>query len=153
MAKISVHRQIDAPVPVVFKAVSDIGNFPNISEEVIKIEFLTDQQHGVGTKFRETRLMKNQEHLTELEVTEYTENESIRMVTDSHGTVWDTVFSVTPAENGCELDIAMDARPHKLMPKILNPFLKGMFRRGMETYIDTLKSYCEAQTENVSSNP
>lgn len=32
--------------------------------------------------------------MTELEVTEFVENDHVRYVTDSHGTVWDTVMSV-----------------------------------------------------------
>lgn len=38
------------------------------------------QQVGVGTRFRETRLMNGREQAVELEVAEYTENKCVRMI-------------------------------------------------------------------------
>ena len=60
--------------------------------------FLSEVRTGVGTRFRETRLMHGKERSTELEVTEYVENERVRMVADTDGTVWDSVFVVSPVE-------------------------------------------------------
>ena len=92
MTRTIVARTIDAPVDVVFKAVSEVGNLPNTVPDIVKVEFLSDVKSGVGTRFRETRLMNGKESMTELEVTEFIDNEHVRMVADSHGTVWDSVF-------------------------------------------------------------
>ena len=141
MTQVTVKRTIDAPPAVIFKTVSDIENLPNTSEDVLRIEFLTEQRSGVGTRFRETRRMKkDKEMVTELEVTEYDPAGRVRMVADSHGTVWDTLFTVSPEG---ELTISMDCRAHKLLPRLLNPLFKGMFRRGMEKHLDALESYCQ----------
>ena len=93
--------------------------------------------------FRETRRMKSKEMVTELEVTEYELNNYVRMVADSHGTVWDSLFTVKPSGEGTEITITMDARAHKLLPKLLNPVFKGLFRRGLEKHMDGFKAYCE----------
>ena len=143
----TVTRTIDAPIETVFQSVSDIESFPDIQPEVLSIEFLTESRSGQGTRFRETRRHGKQEMVTELEVTEFVENERIRMVTDSHGTVWDTIFVVRPEGSGAELSITMDARPHKLLPKIMNPLLKGTFRKGIESYADLLRDHCEGARE------
>ena len=79
----------------------------------MKFEFLSDTHTGVGTRFRETRVMKGKEQPTELEITEYIENERVRMVADSHGTVWDTVFSVALYGDGTRLTMVMDARAYQ----------------------------------------
>ena len=78
-------------------------------------------------------------------MTEFVENERARMVADTHGTIWDTTFSVRTVGADVELTIAMDARPHKLLPKLMNPLMKPMFRKGMERHIDKLRAYCEAR--------
>lgn len=44
----------------------------------VNVLFLTDSEKGVGTKFRETRMMGKREAGTELEVTEYVPNERVR---------------------------------------------------------------------------
>jgi len=80
----------------VFKAISDIANLPNVVPEIERIEFLSECVSGAGTRFRETRRMLGKENVTEPEVTEYVENDRVRMVAGSHGTVWDSVFVVAP---------------------------------------------------------
>ena len=80
MRPISTTRQIDAPIEKVFAAVSDVRNFSEAVPHIVKVEFLTDQKTGVGTRFRETRLMGGKEASTELEVTEYVENDRVRIV-------------------------------------------------------------------------
>ena len=106
MTRTIVSRTVDAPLDVVFKAVSDIGNLPSTVPDIVKVEFLSDVISGVGTRFRETRLMNGKESTTELEVTEFIDNERVRMVADSHGTVWDSVFTVKATGGQTELAAA-----------------------------------------------
>ena len=147
MTRIAVSRTIAAPADVVFRTVADIENLPSTVGGVQRVEFLSERRSGVGTRFRETRLHKGREMVTELEVTEYAENQHVRMVADSHGTVWDSLFTVRPSRDPggdhVELTITMDARAHKLLPKLLNPLLAGMFRKGMEKHMDEVKAFCE----------
>ena len=143
MTRAIVARTIDAPVDVVFKAVSEVGNLPNTVPDIVKVEFLSDVKSGVGTRFRETRLMNGKESMTELEVTEFIDNEHVRMVADSHGTVWDSVFAVKATGGQTELVLTMDAKAHKLLPKLMNPLVKGLIKKGLEKHMDAVKAYCE----------
>ncbi len=136
-------RSIRAPLEKVFSTVADIRQFSKALPHVVSFEFLSDMEIGVGTRFRETRLMKGKESVTELEVTEYVENDHARMVADSHGTVWDTVFSVKEEEGHTVLTMTMDARAYKLMPKLMNPLIKGMITKAVESDMDQVKAYCE----------
>lgn len=144
MTSVTVSREIAASADVVFRAVSEVETLPQSNPDVVGVEFLTESRTGVGTRFIESRRMGKKVHKTELEITEQSESERVRMVADSHGTVWDTLFTVTPAGEKTRLDITMDARANKLLPKLLNPLFKGMFRKGMAKYIDQIAAYCEA---------
>jgi len=144
MGRTTVSRTIQAPIETVFDAVAHIENFSKAVPHITKVEFLSDTRSGVGTRFRETRLMGSREASTELEVTEYVPNDHVRLVTDQAGTVWDTVFTVRPADAGAvELTMVMDANAHRLMAKIMNPLIKGMIRRHIEKDMDAVKAYCE----------
>ena len=143
MVRITVTRGINAPVDLIFKAVSDIEQLPEVVPEVVKTEFLSEVRSGMGTRFRETRLMNRKESVTELEVTEYVANDRVRMIADSHGTVWDSVFTVKAIVAKSELTLTMDAKAYKLIPRLLNPFLKGLFKKGLEKHMDEVKAYCE----------
>jgi len=149
MSRITVSHTIQAPVATVFKAVTDIEHLPDSNPDVVRVDFLSDQKSGAGTRFRETRSARGKEMVTELEVTEHVENEHARFVTDSGGTVWDTVFTFrpkgSPAGSATELVIQLDARPHKLLARVMVPLIKGMVRKGMEKHIDALREYCERQ--------
>ncbi len=143
MTRVTVSREINAPAEHVFATIADIGSLPDKDPDVLRVEFVGTRRQGVGTRFREVRAMKRRELVTELEVTEYEPGERIRMVTDSHGTVWDTVYRVSPTRGGAAVSISMDARAHKLLPRLLNPLMKGMFRKGMQKHLESLQAYCE----------
>ena len=144
MTRTTVTRHIEAPIDTVFDTVAHIEKYSEAVPHIVKVEFLSEQRSGVGTRFRETRLMGKKEACTELEVTEYVENDHIRIVTDTHGTVWDTVFTVKPASGGgVDLTMVMDANAHKFLPKLINPLIKGMIQKVIEKDMDAVKAYCE----------
>jgi len=143
MATITVSRTINASVDKVFRAISEVSNLPDTNPDIVNIEFLSERQSGVGTRFIETRIMNGKDSKTELEVTEFNENERIRMVADSHGTVWDSIFTIKPTENKVVLTLSMDAKAHKLLPKLLNPVMKGLYKKGLEKHMDALQNFCE----------
>ncbi len=145
MSSITVTKQINAPKALVFKTVSDIRDFSKAIPEIINVEFLSTREYGVGTKFRETRDMNGREVSTELEVTEFEENEHIRIVSDTMGTLWDSIFTVKEKDGGTELILMMDANAYKLLPKLINPLMKGVMRKALEKDMVAVKRYCEAE--------
>lgn len=143
MSPITVTRSINAPIDTVFRTVAHINEFSRAIPHIVNVEFLTEQQTGVGTRFRETRLMQGKEAVTELEVTEYVENEHVRIIADSHGAVWDTVFRVSSDGGPTELTMVMESRPYKLAAKMMNALIGGMIRKAVETDMDLVQAYCE----------
>ena len=145
MALLSATRTIAAPVDRVFDTVAHIENFRKALPSITNVQFLTESKTGVGTRFRETRVMRGRESTTVLEVTEYQPNERVRLVSDAGGTIWDTVFTVKAADGGTDLSLAMDARPYKLAARIMNPLVSRMIRKAIEGDMDAVKAYCEQQ--------
>ena len=143
MTQTRTSREIEASPEVVFETVAHIENFWQAVPAITNVEFPTETKSGVGTRFRETRLMKGRAATTELEVTEYETDTRIRLVSDEGGTVWDTVFTVAPKGSGTELTMVMDARPHKLLAKVTTPLMGRMIAKAIESDMDAVKSYCE----------
>lgn len=136
-------RAIAAPVPLVFATVADITRYSQAIPHVVRIEFLSETHLGVGTRFRETRLMKGREACTELEVTEWVQDDHVRLVAGSHGTTWDSVFAVAPAPDGTVLTLTMDGRAAALLPRIMMVLIHGMVQRAVEGDMDAVKAFCE----------
>lgn len=84
-------------------------------------------------------MTKGVEASTELEVTEYVENDRVRIVSEAGGAVWDTVFTVSPAGGRTELTMTMDARPAKLTL----PVVMRMIRKAVISDVDAVKAFCE----------
>lgn len=144
VAPITARRTIDAPIGKVFDTVAHIKNFSEAIPHITRVEFLTDHHRGVGARFRETRVMRGREATTDLEVTEYIENHTVRLVSDSGGTTWDTVFRVRDVGGSTELLIPMTVEPHTLMAKLVTPLVKGMVGKAVEADMDAIKAYCES---------
>lgn len=145
MTQIKVTTDIAAPLPLVFQTIADIREFSKVVPDIVNVEFLTEQQLGKGTRFVETRLMHGKEASTELEVTEYVDNDKIRLVADSHGTIWDTTFTVTEQNGQTTLVMIMDAKAYKLLPKLMNPLIKGAVTKAVASDMAQVKAFCENQ--------
>jgi carbon monoxide dehydrogenase subunit G len=143
MSIITIHCSIDAPKEVVFRTISDIRNFAEAVPDIVDVSFISDSKTGVGTRFKETRLIGGREHTEELEVTEYDENNSIRLVTDSNGTVWDSLFTVSDDHGATKLTLVMEAKAYKFMAKIMNPLMKYFINKAVGKDMDAVKAYCE----------
>lgn len=144
MTKTIVTKTIKAPPEVIFRALSDVALLPRVIPEVVKTELLSATKTGVGTRFRETRMTNGREMETVLEVTEFVQDERIRMVADSHGTVWDSVFTLKTDGWRTELQLVMEAKGYRLMAKIMNLLFQSLYRRGIERHLDAVRDYCES---------
>ena len=138
---------IKAPLDTVFKTISNASEFSNAIPHILEVEFLGDIREGVGTKFRETRLMNKRKATTTLEVTEYSKNERIRMVSKAGGTTWDSLFTLNQEENIVILSLEMKAIPHHILARIMNHFIKGMLEKALNDDLNSIKKYCENEDE------
>ncbi|MEZ6094883.1 MAG: SRPBCC family protein [Pirellulaceae bacterium] len=138
-----INLRVHAKHEDVFEVISDVRNFAKAVPDITKVEFLTDQKSGEGTRFREFRQMKDKEHSTVLSVTEMVPNRMIRMVADAGGAEWDSVFSVVPRDDETDLSMKMVARPHNFLAKLMLPLMRSMIRKAVEKDMVAVKEYCE----------
>lgn len=149
MNAIHISRTIAAPLDLVFQTVSDVRNFREAVPHITHVEFLTDQQDGAGTRFRETRSMNGRIHTVELEVAECIDNDRVRMISDAGGTIWDTMFTVAKGSDNVTLEMQMDIKPYTLFARIMTPLVRGMVVKGVESDMDAVKAFCESKREQA----
>lgn len=142
---VTTDREVNAEIEKVFSTLADISNFKHAVPGIVNVEFLSEQQYGVGTRFRETRLMNGKEASTELEVTELVENEQIRIISDAGGAIWDTEFRVSNEGPIVKMRMQMDARPYTLFSQLVTPTILTMVRKAVEEDMDAVKQYCESE--------
>jgi uncharacterized protein YndB with AHSA1/START domain len=139
-----VHRTIAAPADQVFAAVADVEQFSRAVEDIERVEFVSDIRTGLGTRFRETRVMRGRETTVELEITEFAPPERVRFLSEAGGVQWDTVFTVEAARvGGTRLTMVMEATPLNFAARLMVPLMKGMVRKAIASDMDAVKACCE----------
>ena len=144
MSRTEIQRTIAAPADRVFAAVADVRRFSRAVENIERVEFVSDTRTGLGTRFRETRLMRGREATVELEITEFAAPERVRFLSEAGGVRWDTVFEVAPVRGGnTRLTMVMEATPLTFPARFRVPLMRGIVRKAIAADIDAVKAYCE----------
>ena len=143
---VSSEITIAASPEQVFQVVALPENFSAAIPDIQAVEFLSEQRSGVGAKFRETRLMNGREAASVLEITELSENEFVRIVTEAGGAVWDSVFRLRGADETTELTLEMEAKPVNIGGHLMTPMLLGMIRKAIAKDMEAVKAYCESMS-------
>lgn len=142
--EIRADRTVRASIEKVFKTLATIDEFSKAIPGITKVEVLTNQRHGLGTRFRETRIMNGHKATTELEVTEFFENERVRMKALAGGVIWDTLFTVRQSNpQEVAMEMLMAAIPVGLPGKLITPLILEMVGRAVQQDMDSVKTYCE----------
>jgi hypothetical protein len=64
-------------------------------------------------------------------------------VSGAGGAIWDTIYTVSTVDDQTRMEVVMDARPYKLMARIMIPFIKGMVGKFMAKDMDAVTAYCD----------
>lgn len=139
---------INAPLGTVFCAVSDLDHFSRAVPQIDRIEVLSDTRTGVGTRFRETRLVGGKETASELEIAELVDKERIRYVSDTFGTLWSSTFTVAPAGDRTRLTMTIVGRPHRLLSRLAAPLMKLLTAKGVAADMKGIRAYAESMASN-----
>jgi carbon monoxide dehydrogenase subunit G len=148
MTRLSVSTYVAAPPPEVFAVYTNLGKAPERIPGIVSVELLTDGPFGVGTRWRETRLMFKKEATEEMWVTACDPPRSYTVVAESHGMRYTTVFSFVPEGDGTKVTWDFQGTPLTLGTKIFSPIfsvmMKGMMQKHMRGDLEALRAVCEA---------
>jgi hypothetical protein len=85
----------------------------------------------------------------EFEVTEYVKNDRVRIINETHGTVWDSLFTVASANGSTTLTMRMDTKSRRPLPKLMMPLVCLFIRKAVEKDMDAVRDFCERR-DNTS---
>lgn len=152
MAKISLSKHLRASPERVFAAFTDFGHAAENVRGIVRLEVLTGNEVGVGTRFRETRIVFKKEATEEMAITSFDPPRSYSVGCESHGAVYETTYRFTPEEGGTRVEMEFSARPVTLVAKLLSPLAALMIKacaKAMEEDVDDLRKLVEESPEAV----
>ncbi len=147
MKPLACSEVIRAPVSRVFHMASDLANAPDWSSQIRRIEMLTNGPPGVGTRFRETRVMFGKEATEEMEITGFQRDREYTLECDSCGCHYTTVLSFREEAGGTRVTMKFGAVAQTLFARVMGflmaPMMKGMLARCLKQDLADLKAKCE----------
>src|SRR4051794_20916701 len=145
MASLTVVRTIRSPASTVFETIADPRIYAQAIDGVTNLEILPGPASGSGLRFRQSRTLSGRSGTMDFEVTEYVPDTRVRIVNETHGTVWDSVFTLEPAAAGTTLTMRMDAHPGRLLPRLMMPIVLLIIRKAVERDMDAVKKFSEVR--------
>ena len=152
MPRISIGKHIHATREEVFAVVSDIENAPRNIVGIEEVEMLTEGPLGVGTKFRERRMMFGREAAEELTVTSYDPPNGYVVECESGGVHFRTEFLLIPDISGTHLRVVCDATPRTIVAKVVFPiamFTSDITSKCIDSVLCDIKKVAEAAAQPV----
>ncbi len=141
MKPVQASRVLSATPNEVFAVLSNPTAKAEVIPDIVSAEIIGDPLPGPGMRFTETHRMGKREMVMSFEITEWNEPSHLRIECNQHGTLWDSSFDIAQHPGGAEVVITMDARAQSFLPRVLNPLMKPLFRRGLTDHLDALEAH------------
>lgn len=129
MSKLQVTRHINAPPETVFARATDMEHTAEIISGIEKVEILTDGPVGLGTRFRETRIMLGREAVEEMEFIVFEPPHRYVLGAASHGSRYRTEFVFAEKEGGTDMTLHFEGTPLTFFAKIMTFLMKPMMKK------------------------
>ena len=144
--KVEIETDVAAPPEVVFATVTDVANWPNFLRAIDKLEILTPGPVGVGTKFRETRVMFGRKATEEMTVAVYGPPRRFDLTAENHGTRYLACHEITPASGGARLRLTFGGTALTFGAKLgmaIGFLFKGAVTKQLKSDLDAIKAEAE----------
>ena len=146
MAQFTLKKHIEAPPERVFEVVTDLRGAPERIRGITKMEVLTEGPIGVGTRYRETRIMFKREASEVMEITTFDPPRSMATRAESCGCLYHTEFRCTPSGGGTDLELLFDGQPQSFFGKLMGFLFSFMMKsciKETEKDLDDIKAAVE----------
>lgn len=144
MSRIELSEFFKATPERTFEVFTDLERLPDRIEAIMELEVLTDGPVGVGTRFREKRMMFKREAVEEMEFSEYDPPNRFVLVAESNGSRYEVVHAFTAEGEGTRVDMTFTAEALSPMSRFISamvmPFFKGATRNALLKDMQELKS-------------
>lgn len=148
MGCMTMTKHIEAAPGSVFDVFSDVTKAADRISGIERIEMLTDGPVGLGTRFRETRIMFKKEATEEMEFTAFEPGRSYTIGCESCGCRYAYAFHFEPDGSGTRIDIEMSYQPISFAAKLMTPLgwmMKGTLKKYMDRDLEDLRAVVETK--------
>ena len=148
MGPITASKHLSAPLETVWEAIANFENAADRIQTIVKLEVLTDGPIGLGTRFREARIMFKKEATEEMEITTWNPPNSYTTEADGCGCHYTTVITCEGDGDGARVTMTMSIVPlttfGKIMGALMGWMMKGACTKAFDKDLEDLKVFVES---------
>lgn len=149
MMDMTITRDVAASPDRVWEVITNLDAAPTTIEGITSVERLDGGPgFGVGTKWRETRIMFGKEATEEMEVTAIKPGTSYTVESDGKGAHYVSTWTVAPSETGSQVIMTFGGEPtgafSRLMAATVGKMFEGTTRKAMEQDLADIAAAAEA---------
>ncbi|MEZ4729778.1 MAG: SRPBCC family protein [Caldilineaceae bacterium] len=145
MAEFSATEWIAASPEEVFAFIGDVNHFAEVMSNVVRSAQITAGPVGLGTRFRETRLIQGREATAEIEVTGYEPPRRYAATSVANGITVTYHYTFTPEKAGTRVTLHAEATAGGLK-KLVLPLVISFMKREDGDHLQQLKAAVERHT-------
>lgn len=154
MAIVSFKERVNAPVTNIFGVMTDIANAPNHISGIKNVNMVSEGPVGVGTRWKETRIMFGKESTEEMWITDFVENEKYVVEAESCGANYKTTFKFLSVDNyTTDVSMEMNVTPLTFAAKLMSPisfFMKGSIVKAVKQDLHDACAVCKERYDEES---
>lgn len=153
MKPIRVTEEIRAPRDQVYGLFTDLERVAALVQGIEQIEILSDGSFGIGTRWRETRVMFGRPASEILEVTACDPPGSYVTETESHGMRYRASWQFEPTGSGTRVTIELTGTPLSRFAKLASPLTAVMAGSITKLVRQDLRDMAAAAEGAAASDP
>ena len=147
--QLSTSVSINAPKEAIWQTITNIKDAAAHINGIEKVEILEKPTDAfVGLKWRETRTMFGKTATEVMWITESVENEYYKTRAESHGSVYETILSISGGPDTHELQMTFSGSPQsfgaKVMASLMGWMFKGATRKALQKDLEDIKKHVES---------
>lgn len=142
MTGFSMSEWVAREPKVAFDFITASENAPKIVQSVTSMVKLTEGAPGVGTRYRETRLMNGKEQQAELEIVEFEppQKYAVQNVTSGIETVYRYILQ--PERDGTRIDLVCEVKAAGIR-KLMLPLVVSILKKEDGDHLERVKKVLE----------
>lgn len=140
---------IDAAPDTVFAALIDLERWPQRIPAIARIEVIGNEPIGIGTQFRETRMMDGKPQTMIMIISEMAAAERLVLTAHEHGNDLTATHHLRAQAEGTLLLTTMVLRPRTVLARLLQPLsfiIAPLARKQLRDDLAALKASIERET-------
>ena len=139
---------IDASPERVFAALADPEGWPRRIPSITRVEVVGHEPVGIGTQFRETRIMNGKAETLTMTISEMVPPEHLVFTAHAHGSDLVASHHLQAQEQGTMLHVSMEMTPRTLLARLamaLSFVLAPLIRKQLRDDLTALKASIESE--------